>query len=161
MEKYFKVKVNESFEYNLKISDHEILNLIKLSTTKFHVIKNNKSFNVALEQTDFNNKEYELKINSNQYIVKIETQLDLLIKKMGFSVSTSKKENDIKAPMPGLILSVNVKEGQEVVEGQSLLILEAMKMENIIAAPKDGKIKSINIKQGATVEKGELMVEMG
>jgi biotin carboxyl carrier protein len=156
MEKYFKVKVNESFEYNLKNSDLEILNLIKLSTT----INNNKSFNVVLERTDFNNKEYVLEINSNHYTIKIETQLDLLIKKMGFSVSTSKKENDIKAPMPGLILSVNVKEGQEVVEGETLLILEAMKMENIITASKDGKIKSINIKCGATVEKGELMVKI-
>ena len=160
MEKYFKVKVNESFEYNLKNSDLEILNLIKLTKTKFHAINNNKSFEIELEKTDFNNKEYILNINSNQYVVNIETQLNLLIKKMGFSESASKKENDIKAPMPGLILSINIKEGQEVMEGETLLILEAMKMENIIAAPKDGKIKSINIKQGATVEKGELMVEM-
>tara|TARA_R110001583_G_scaffold12326_2_gene54829 strand:- start:8237 stop:8722 length:486 start_codon:yes stop_codon:yes gene_type:complete len=160
MEKYFKVKVNESFEYNLKNSDLEILNLIKLSSTKFHAISNNKSFNVKLEQTDFNNKKYVLKINSNQYNIKIETQLDLLIKELGFTVSNSKKENDIKAPMPGLILSVNVKVGQEVVEGETLLILEAMKMENSIIAPKDGQIKSINIKQGATVDKGELMIEM-
>ena len=160
MEKYFKVKVNESFEYDLKNSDLEILNLIKLSSTKFHAISNNKSFKVALEKTDFNSKEYVLKINSNHYTIKIENQLDLLIKKMGFSVNSSKKENDIKAPMPGLILSLNIKKGQIVVEGEALLILEAMKMENVITAPKDGIIKSIKIKQGATVDKGELMIEM-
>ncbi|MHB1148545.1 MAG: biotin/lipoyl-containing protein, partial [Lutibacter sp.] len=71
-----------------------------------------------------------------------------------------KKENYIKAPMPGIILSINVMEGQEVKEGDTLLILEAMKMENAISAPKDGVIKSIFIISGKTVDKGELMIEM-
>ena len=62
--------------------------------------------------------------------------------------------------MPGLILSVNVKEGQDVLEGETLLILEAMKMENAISAPKDGIIKAIAVKIGGTVEKGALMIEM-
>ena len=62
--------------------------------------------------------------------------------------------------MPGLILSVNVEEGQNVLEGETLLILEAMKMENAISAPKDGIIKAIAVKSGGTVEKGALMIEM-
>ncbi len=79
---------------------------------------------------------------------------------MGFSIGSAKKANDIKAPMPGLILNVNVEEGQEVEEGETLLILEAMKMENAIGAPKNGTVKSINVKSNGTVEKGELMIEM-
>ncbi len=79
---------------------------------------------------------------------------------MGFTIGLGKKANDIKAPMPGIILSINVKEGQEVKEGETLLILEAMKMENAIGSPKDGVIKSIFIKSGETVEKGELLIEM-
>jgi biotin carboxyl carrier protein len=79
---------------------------------------------------------------------------------MGFSKSINKKENTIKAPMPGLILSVNVKLNQTVTEGETMLILEAMKMENAICAPKNGLIKSIHIKTGGTVEKGELLIEM-
>jgi len=62
--------------------------------------------------------------------------------------------------MPGLILSVNVKENQEVKEGEILLILEAMKMENAIESPKNGVVKSINIKVGNTVSKGALMIEL-
>ena len=80
---------------------------------------------------------------------------------MGFTIGSSIKANSIKAPMPGIILSVNVEENQEVKEGETLLILEAMKMENAIIAPKDGVIKSIFIKSGKTVDKGELMIEMG
>lgn len=160
MEKNFKVKVDESFEYEFKNSDADKLDLLKVSTSNFHVIRNNKSFDIKLEKSDFNNKEYVVKVNANSYQVKISNQLDQLIKEMGFSIGSTKKANDIKAPMPGLILSVNVKEGQEVVEGDTLLILEAMKMENAIGAPKDGVIKTITAISGGTVEKGELMIEM-
>lgn len=160
MEKTFKVKINDSFEFDIKESDIKKLDLLKLSETTFHAINKHKSFAVNLKKSNPTKKEFIIKVNSNNYAIKIETQLDLLIKEMGFSVHTSKKANTIKAPMPGLILSINIKEGQEVIEGETLLILEAMKMENSITAPKDGIIKSVNVKSGAAVEKGELMIEM-
>jgi len=160
MDQNFKVKVNDSFEYNFKSSDLNKLDLLKLSKSKFHVLNNNKPFFISFKKFDFHNKEYILNINDNDYTVKISNQLDLLIKEMGFSVGSSKKSNEIKAPMPGLILEINVKEGQEVKEGDTLLILEAMKMENSIGSLKDGIIKSINVKSGETVEKGEIMIEL-
>lgn len=155
-----KVKVNESHEFEFKSSDLEKLDLVKRSASKFHIIKKNKSFDVELEKADFNNREYVINVNANTYTVKISNEIDQLIKEMGFSIGLGKKANDIKAPMPGIILSINVMEGQEVKEGDTLLILEAMKMENAISAPKDGVIKSIFIISGKTVDKGELMIEM-
>ena len=67
----------------------------------------------------------------------------------------------IKAPMPGLILEINVKVGQEVKEDEPLLILEAMKMENIITSPRDGIIKSISVNKTDAVEKNQLLIEFG
>jgi len=160
MDKNFKVKVDESFEFNLKDSDVNTLDLLKLTKSKFHLINNNQSFEIELEKSNFNNKEYVVKVNANSYNVNISDQLDQLITEMGFSNGSVKKSNDVKAPMPGLILSVNVVEGQEVIEGETLLILEAMKMENDISAPKNGIIKVIAVKSGETVEKGALMIEM-
>lgn len=160
MEKTFKVKIKDSFEFDLKESDIKKLDLLQLSETTFHVINKHKSFAVNLKKTNPIKKEFVFKVNSNNYAIKIETQLDLLIKEMGFSVHSAKKANNIKAPMPGLILSLNVEEGQKVTEGETLLILEAMKMENSITAPNDGIIKSVNVKSGAAVEKGALMIEM-
>ena len=61
--------------------------------------------------------------------------------------------------MPGLILEINVKEGQEVKENDPLLILEAMKMENVINSPREGIIKSVEVKQGQTVDKNMLLIE--
>lgn len=160
MDKNFKVKVNSSFEYNFKSSDTKKLDLLKLSKLKFHAISNNKSFDVKLENSDFNNRSYVVSVNTNKYTIKISNELDLLIKEMGFSVGSTKKTNEIKAPMPGMILSVNIKKGQKVKEGEILVILEAMKMENAIESPNDGIIKSIHITSGDTLEKGELMIEL-
>ncbi|VAW23393.1 hypothetical protein MNBD_BACTEROID04-1720 [hydrothermal vent metagenome] len=160
MAKNYKVTVDDSYVYNFKDSEVKSLDVLKLSESKFHVIHNNKSFDVELEKSNFYNKEYTIRVNSNNYTVKISNQLDLLIKEMGFTVGTSKKSNDIKSPMPGLILNITVEKGQKVAEGETLLILEAMKMENTISSPKEGIIKSIHIKKGETVEKNELMIEL-
>lgn len=160
MEKSFKVKVDESFEFNLKTSDVDQLDLIKLSKEKFHIINNNKSFNIQLNESHFYKRNYIITINENIYDVNISNQLDQLIIKLGLFNGISKKVNHIKAPMPGMILKIHVNKGQEVKEGDTLLILEAMKMENSIIAPKDGIIKAINIKCNETVEKGKLMIEM-
>ena len=63
----------------------------------------------------------------------------------------------VNAPMPGTILDVCVSVGDVVKQGQTVMILEAMKMENEIAAPVAGKIASINVNKGATVESGVLL----
>jgi len=64
----------------------------------------------------------------------------------------------IKAPMPGNIWDVKCKVGQEVAEGDVLLVLEAMKMENEIMAPCAGKIVSVGVEKGASVEAGQVLV---
>ena len=83
MDKDFKVKINESFEFDLKDSDIKKLDFLKLSDTTFHVLKKNKSFNVELKKSNATKKEFVIKVNLNNYTVKIENQLDLLIKEMG------------------------------------------------------------------------------
>ncbi|WP_297465930.1 acetyl-CoA carboxylase biotin carboxyl carrier protein subunit [Thermococcus sp.] len=70
-------------------------------------------------------------------------------------------EGIVTAPMPGKIIRILVKEGQEVKTGQGLLVLEAMKMENEIPAPKDGVVKKILVKEGDTVDTGQPLVELG
>ena len=67
----------------------------------------------------------------------------------------------ITAPMPGNILSVNVAAGDAVKKGQVLMILEAMKMENEIMCPCDGKVLSVSVSKGATVESGALLCVIG
>jgi propionyl-CoA carboxylase alpha chain len=62
-------------------------------------------------------------------------------------------------PMPGLIVSVNVQEGQDVKAGESLAVVEAMKMENVLTAERDGKIKKVNAKKGDSLALDEVILE--
>jgi biotin carboxyl carrier protein len=64
----------------------------------------------------------------------------------------------ITAPMPGKIVKVFVKPGDEVAEGQGLVVVEAMKMENELKAPKAGKVTEVLAKEGTTVENGAKLV---
>ena len=61
---------------------------------------------------------------------------------------------EVKAPMPGMILKVNKQVGEEVLSGESVIILEAMKMENELRSPVTGKLKELFVKEGNPVEKG-------
>lgn len=72
--------------------------------------------------------------------------------------ATPSGEHVVKAPMPGLIIHVDVAEGNRVSAGQRLLVLEAMKMENDILADKDGVIKEVHVKKGDNVELGQALV---
>tara|TARA_R110000868_G_scaffold126621_4_gene333801 strand:+ start:5648 stop:6133 length:486 start_codon:yes stop_codon:yes gene_type:complete len=159
MSKIFKTKVNNSFDFEIKHEDLASFDASETSNNKFHILEQNKSFKAEIIKSDFNAKSYQIKVNNNSYNVSIFNDLDILIKEMGFTIGSTKQVNSIKAPMPGLILEININVGQEVKEDDSLLILEAMKMENIITSPRDGVIKSISANKGDAVDKNQLLIE--
>ena len=64
---------------------------------------------------------------------------------------------EITSPMPGKVVAVLVKEGQEVAEGQGLVVVEAMKMENELRAPRAGTVASLKAKEGAAVDGGAVL----
>jgi biotin carboxyl carrier protein len=82
-----------------------------------------------------------------------------MLEKLGFDSSSAKKLNELKSPMPGLVLKVLVEDGAEVKTGDPLLVLESMKMENLIKSPGDGTISEIKVGVGQTVEKGSVMIK--
>ena len=159
MNKSFKITANNTLNIELSESDINLANVAKSSGTKHHVISNNKTYNTEIIASNFDKKEYKVKVNNNTYNININNSLDDLIKQMGFEIGAAKKIDSIKAPMPGLILEVNVTTGQEVNEDDALLILEAMKMENVINSPRDGVIKSVSVVKGEAVEKNQLLIE--
>ena len=155
----YKIKVNASHQFDINKADTEALDCIETTDNTFHILQKNSSVNATILKSNFNKKLYTVKVNNNTYEVNINDALDQQIEALGFEIGASKKVDDIKAPMPGLILEINVNEGQEVKEDDALLILEAMKMENVIKSPREGVIKSINVKQGETVDKNSLLIE--
>lgn len=158
MAKQFKLKVNGQFEYTFNEEDQNSLDLVPTAENAYHLLQDGKSFNIAIATRDFDKKTYQVKVNNSSYEIVIANPLDLLIDEMGFALNSASQVSSIEAPMPGLILEVSVTEGQEVQEGDPLLILEAMKMENVITSPRNGTVKAISVKQGQAVEKKHLLI---
>lgn len=159
MDQKFRLSVNQSDIFERTVEDLSRLDAIPTSPSAFHILNDNKSFSAKISEADFFKKTYTVEVNQNSYTVTIADSLDMLIKEMGFEVGKAKQINAINAPMPGLILEISVLVGQEVKEGDHLLILEAMKMENSFVSPRDGIIKSIAVSKGDAVEKGQLLIE--
>lgn len=162
----YKVTVNNTTTFELEEGNESLVlnnnpvdwDFVKISENKFHIIKNNKSYNAELLKFDAENKTFDIKINNTIHQVKVKDRMDILLEKMGLGNATAKKINEIKAPMPGLVVDIKITEGQEVKKGDALLVLEAMKMENILKSPTDGVIKAIKVEKRQSVEKNQVMI---
>lgn len=122
-----------------------------------HLLYNSRSYNAELLEYKQEEKLAIIKVNNSIYEVKLKDETDDLLEKLGINKG-SQKVQQIKAPMPGKVLDIRVKEGDTINKGDGLLVLEAMKMENIIKAPDAAKIKKINAIIGKAVEKNEVLI---
>lgn len=156
----YKTIVNGDSAFDIDQDSLNNFDAVQVSDSKFHVLNQNETIDAELIEANFNTKTYKVTVNNNTYEVHIMSDLDILIKDMGFEVGAAKRVNDIKAPMPGLILEISITEGQAVKEDDPIIILEAMKMENVITAPRDAVIKSIAVTKGNAVDKNQLLIEL-
>ena len=157
--KSFAVKVND-FKFQFKPEDLSQLNIVKHSPTEYNLIQKNRSVNARILDSENAGKKLRVEVDGEVFEVEIKDELDQMLDKMGFGAAAVKQIKEIKAPMPGLVLEINVSEGDEVVEGQKILILEAMKMENSILIPTKAKIKKVVVLAGQAVDKGQVLVEL-
>ena len=107
----YKVKVNDhlfkaekdsdSFSFDGDLFDADI---IEFGKGKFHILSNNRSFTAEVLEADPIEKTFSVKVNHSIYIVNVKDRYDELLEKMGIDVAGTKKVNDIKAPMPGMVL---------------------------------------------------------
>jgi biotin carboxyl carrier protein len=164
----YQIKVNQKFNFKTEYRNEEIflddaltpIDFKRIDDHRFHLIYKHQSFLAELVNIDQAEKKMIIKVNQNIYNLEIRDQFDELLKNLGLENLNSSKIKEIKAPMPGLVLKIIVKEGEDVKKGDNLLILEAMKMENMIKAPADIKIKKIQVKEGDKVEKNQILLNL-
>jgi biotin carboxyl carrier protein len=100
-----------------------------------------------------------VKLNHRVFDIKKSGPLDALIANLGMDVPKVRKLKQLKAPMPGRVVSLSIEIGQEINVGDPLLTLEAMKMENVLKAEGTGKVKEIRTNASDVVEKGAVLIE--
>ncbi len=144
------------------------------SRRTFNVSINGNAYSIDIQKlsdgqatVEVNGATYTVEFESNRPVSKTPT----LVRSVAYNtegertMKTARPEENkgrvIKSPLPGIILTVNVKEGDAVKAGDLLLVMEAMKMENNIVSPADGKVSHIKVKQGMNVLEGEVLVEIG
>jgi biotin carboxyl carrier protein len=152
----YKIIIGEkSFDISIKGDEVELngkpveFDLAHLSGDRYHLILDYKSYNLEVVKYDRKSKKAIIKVNNYEVEVVVKTAMDELLTKMGLNNHHASVAKDIGAPMPGLILDVVVNEGDEVVKGDKLLVLEAMKMENI---------KSSVVATGDSVDSGQKLI---
>lgn len=154
-------QVEISFEGEQPLLNGSPINwsLTEIGNKRYLVSKDHKTFKCELLKLDQTSKTIEIKINKNIYTISLKDKMDILLEKMGIDMAVASAVNDLKAPMPGLVLDIPVQVGQEVQKGDQLIILEAMKMENVLKAVGDGVVKSIEVSKGNSVEKNQVLIK--
>jgi biotin carboxyl carrier protein len=102
--------------------------------------------------------EGEVQIDGESYAVEVERDLGLPASQ---TTITRAGANQLKAPIPGLVITVHVSVGDQVEEGQSLVVLEAMKMQMELKSPRTGRVSELHVKPGREVNHGQLLAIIG
>ena len=155
----YKLRLGEH-EYSLTTQDIEQLDLIPLDRDHYHLINGGRNLDVSFHFSTEIDNHVKVIIEDVSYEFEVLDELDQLIDSMGMSKAGISYDQNINAPMPGLVLDIMVGEGDQVEAGTPLLILEAMKMENMIKASSNGVIESINCTVKQAVDKGQLLIKM-
>ena len=139
--------------------------------TTYKMTINGENYNARI--VEYGEERIVVKVNDVDWVVEVEheesTHAPRLVRapqKEANVISVPQKATfavggAVAAPLPGVIKSILVKEGDEVHEGEALLILEAMKMDSEIDAGMSGTVKKVCVSEGDTVQEGEILVEIG
>ena len=162
----FKITVNDRFSFDIEQDKDQylvngkqiIFDLQTIDQNRVSIIHDTRSYLAEMVELNREEKTCAIKVNGTEYTLTIRDQYDELLHRLGMDKLIGSKIADLKAPMPGLVLNVLVKNGDSIKKGDNLLVLEAMKMENIIKSPADLHVKMIRIKSGDKVEKGQVLI---
>jgi len=141
----------------LKNIDKDI-EIIQKDQETLIVITENKVYTLYCTYIDKENKTITFLKNGENIKIELREPLDEILKSMGLEDAMTPKVSDVKAPMPGLVLEVNVKPGDHVKKGDTIVVLEAMKMENSIKSPVEAIVQSVSVEKGQAVDKNAVLV---
>lgn len=163
--KYVTTIEDKEFEIEI-VDEHHIHIGGRLLTVDFESVSGQPVFSLIVDGKSYESyvyqgdEDWEVLLRGRQFQVKIEDEREKRLKAAAGGGVAEGGEFHLKAPMPGLVVSVLVEEGQEIKKGQVMLILESMKMQNELKAPRDGTLGRIRVKAGESVEQKQTLLSM-
>lgn len=152
----FKVGIKEEEGgLQVELGGKEIgANLTELKKNKIYsLLVDNRAYDLEIRRK---NGEFEINYGGRKYSGEILEET--LAKLKSTAPKEVLKQKELKAPMPGLVVKIEVEEGQIVKIGDGILIMEAMKMENEIKSSYEGKVKKILVREKQTVDKDQVLL---
>jgi len=154
-------------EYLIEIIDerHIIVNG-RMLTVDFNSVSGQPVYSLLVDGKSFEGyvypgeSEWEVLLMGRQFPVVVEDEREKRLKAAAGGSVSEAGEFHLKAPMPGMVVSILVAEGQEIEKGDVLLILESMKMQNELKAPRAGTVGRIRIKPGESVEQRQTLLSI-
>jgi biotin carboxyl carrier protein len=143
------IKINKR-EYRIELREDDKYGI--------HVMWKNRRYPVEIVRTKQNR--YEILFNDVSHTFTIETPFAMQRRKVLGSAHGKSESLVVRAPMPGKIIDVIVRENAEVLRGEALVILEAMKMQNEIQSLVNGTVTRIGVKPGQNVMKDDILAEI-
>ena len=137
----------------------ETARVSELEGTPVRLVTIGDAVHRVMARRDGQRGSYTLRIDGRRFAVDALDERTRAIRDMSAAAAGPVGPQPVKAPMPGLMVRISVKAGDEVAAGQAVAAMEAMKMENELRAPAAGKVKAVYTSIGQAVEKGALLVE--
>lgn len=121
----------------------------------FSLLLDNRSYELFVEAQG---EDYNVLVGDELYQLQVQDEWSRRLASIQALAQSDEGELEIKAPMPGVVVAVEVEPGADVKRDQGLVVLSAMKMENEIKAPRDGTVKSVEVVENQIVQHGQTLV---
>lgn len=153
-DKQFEIEIGNDGRVLVNGEPREV-DFLPLEPSLYSIIMNNQSLQVVVGEDD---GVYDVMMRGRRYEGKVlDERAQLMLMRGGLGESDS-GEITIRSPMPGLVVAIPVTEGDAVVKGQTVIILESMKMQNELKSPRDGVVQRISVAPGESVEQKKILI---
>jgi biotin carboxyl carrier protein len=166
--KYYVTVSDQVYEISIDHPDRISVNGVELCADMrpvgggqlYSLLLDHVSHEVAVDQDGEQHNTYGVMVSGLRFEVRVQDERSRRLALADRSLRAPEGELAIKAPIPGLVVRTLVSPGQGVTEGETLLILEAMKMENEIRSPRDGTVHEVRVESGAQVAMGQVLLSL-
>ena len=157
----------DDHEYQVEIvDDHHIIIDGSTYEVNFHSVSDQPVFSLLVDGKSYESHIYpsdqgwQVLLFGTLYLATVEDERERRLRAASSGSVAERGEFFLKAPMPGLMISIPVSEGQQVEQGDVLVILESMKMQNELKSPRAGTVSRLRVEPGDNVEQRQTLLSI-